>query len=211
MRAGHDLAGPEHEGQGRVLEDDGVLVGPAGDGQAQGLGQDDGPDGQGVGHAQGAGGLELPLGQGQDGPAENLRLIGPAGHAQHDGRGGHGVQIQADEVEQAEIEEKKEHQDGHAAEKPDVGVADEAHGPAAVDLPHGQRNADEKTQEHGADHRGDGDGGALQHEGQGVEEDGQGFVHVRDGSFKVWRRQKNGKAGTIPGLPMDSHGAGPTC
>lgn len=104
---------------GRVLEQNGKFVGPAGDGQAQGLGQNNAADAREIIHAQGARRLELPLGQTFDGPAENLGLISRTGTAEHQAADQKGIGRQAQADEQA-VAEKKQHQNGHAPEKPDV-------------------------------------------------------------------------------------------
>ena len=112
MRTGHDFRRAEGEAHGGVLEQDGVLVGPCGDGNAQGLGQNDGTDALHVRHAESAARLELSRGQTLDGAPENLRLIGRAGQPKHGAGGADHAQIQSDDIEQAEIEKKKQQKRG---------------------------------------------------------------------------------------------------
>ena len=108
MGAGHDFRRAQGKAHGRVLEQDGIFVGPSGNGQSESLGKNDVPYGLKVGHAERPARLELTCRKGHDGPAEYLRLVGRARHAEHDARGADGAHIQPDEAEQAVIEEKKQ-------------------------------------------------------------------------------------------------------
>ena len=71
-----------------------------------------------IADAEGATGLELSCGQGHDGPAEYLGLIGRAGHAEHDARGAYGAHVESHESEQTVVEKKEQQQNGNAAEEP---------------------------------------------------------------------------------------------
>ena len=59
MSASHDFRDPEGKGDGRVLQDNGIFIGPARNGKAQGLRQDDMQHRLGVTHAKGTGRSEL--------------------------------------------------------------------------------------------------------------------------------------------------------
>ena len=176
MGAGHDFRGPEDEAQGRVLEQDGKFVGPAGDGQAQGLRKDDMPDGLPVVHAEGAGRAELAHRERLDGAAENLGLVGRARHAEDEAGRRDGGQVQADDLEQPEIEEEQQEQDGHSPEKPHIDADEAADERRAVHLQHGEGKADAEPERQRSDDGDEGYDAALKDVGQRVENN-RDFVH----------------------------------
>ena len=58
-RAGHDVLCAKDVADSGVLEKDGKFVGPSGDGNAHGLGEDDAPDGLQIAHSQSPCSLKL--------------------------------------------------------------------------------------------------------------------------------------------------------
>ena len=87
MRAGHDLRRAESKAHGGILEQDGIFIGPCGNGDTQSLGQDNGTYALHVRHAERAARLKLPRGQALNGAAKYLGLISRAGQTEH-GAGG---------------------------------------------------------------------------------------------------------------------------
>ena len=124
------------------------------------------PDGLPVVHAEGAGRAELAHRERLDGAAENLGLVGRARHAEDEAGRSDGGQVQADDLEQPEIEEEQQEQDGHSPEKPHID-ADEA-------ADEGKADAEPKRQR--SDDGDEGYDAALKDVGQGVENN-RDFVH----------------------------------
>ena len=178
LGARHDLGGPQNEGERGILQQDGILVGPAGQREAQRLGQHDATDRLHVGQAERACGAELAARQGKDGAAEDLRLVGAAGHSQHQGGGGERADVPVEELEQAEIEQEQQHQDRHAAEEPDIKPDEAAQRRGAIDLRHRHRQADGEAEPHAAQHRHDGQTRPTDEVGDRLEQNLDRLVHA---------------------------------
>ena len=97
------------------------------------------------------------------------------------------AQIQSDDIEQAEIEKKKQQKHGNAPEEPYVQPHQHPDGARGVYLGHGQGKAEQKAERQRSGHHDDGHECPLRDIGQGVEYGGQRVqkcVHVLGGLKK---------------------------
>jgi hypothetical protein len=108
----------DHVGKGRVFDEIDDLVPATGKGQPQCLRQNDGADHAEPAESQGLGGMELAPPDGEKGPSNILRMVGPAAQGKANDRRHEGGEVDSD-VRKSEIpDEKLDHQgeppeDGH--------------------------------------------------------------------------------------------------
>ena len=173
QRADEELLGEFHEADdrddGRVLEEGDEVVGDAREADAQRLGQEHAPQGQGRRQAEGHGRLGLPARDGLEPGPEVLGLVGGVVEAEGQHGGGPGWQIPPQRLRQAEVDEVQLQQQRCAPEHLDVDQGRPAQGRGAVASGQGQPEPAGHGQGHGGEGDPQGGDGGLKQDGQVAE------------------------------------------